>query len=74
MIGVTEALPAFRSQIMSQSWIYILLAMFVPFLLPREFLFIPHWPPDSVAGHRIRSDLHGADPRPHPLGTILVLV
>ncbi len=32
VIGVTEALTALRSQIMSQSWIYILLGMFVPFL------------------------------------------
>jgi ceramide glucosyltransferase len=32
VIGVTEALPALRSPIMAQSWIYILLAIIVPFL------------------------------------------
>ncbi len=32
VIGVTEALPAYRSQIMGQSWIYIVLTIFVPFL------------------------------------------
>jgi cellulose synthase/poly-beta-1,6-N-acetylglucosamine synthase-like glycosyltransferase len=30
--GVTEALPALRSQIMSQAWIYLLLTCVVPFL------------------------------------------
>jgi cellulose synthase/poly-beta-1,6-N-acetylglucosamine synthase-like glycosyltransferase len=30
--GVTEALPASRSQIMGQAWVYILLTIFVPFL------------------------------------------
>jgi hypothetical protein len=32
LIGVTEALPAGRSQLMGQAWIYILLAAFIPFL------------------------------------------
>ncbi|HZS72101.1 MAG TPA: glycosyltransferase family 2 protein [Candidatus Acidoferrum sp.] len=32
VVGVTEALPAQRSQIMSQSWIYIVLNVFLPFL------------------------------------------
>ena len=32
LVGVTEALPAARSQIMGQAWIYILLTIFVPFL------------------------------------------
>ena len=31
LVGVTEALPAVRSQIMGQSWIYILLTVLVPF-------------------------------------------
>jgi ceramide glucosyltransferase len=30
--GVTEALPAARSQIMGQAWVYTLLTIFVPFL------------------------------------------
>jgi ceramide glucosyltransferase len=30
--GVTEALPAARSQIMGQAWVYLLLTIFVPFL------------------------------------------
>ena len=47
VIGVTEALPAFRSQIMSQSWIYILLAMFVPFLFLVNFC-------SSLMGRKIR--------------------
>ena len=29
--GVSEALPAVRSQIMAQAWIYVLLTLFVPF-------------------------------------------
>ena len=47
VIGVTEAMPAFRSQIMSQSWIYILLAMFVPFLFLVNFC-------SSLVGRKIR--------------------
>jgi cellulose synthase/poly-beta-1,6-N-acetylglucosamine synthase-like glycosyltransferase len=37
VIGATEALPAFRTQIMGQSWIYILLAVVVPFLYLANF-------------------------------------
>jgi ceramide glucosyltransferase len=36
--GVTEVLPAARSQIMSQSWIYILLTIFIPFLYVVNFV------------------------------------
>jgi len=38
LIGVTEALPAGRSQIMGQAWIYILLTVFVPFLYVANFV------------------------------------
>jgi ceramide glucosyltransferase len=38
LIGVTEALPAGRSQIMGQSWIYILLTVFLPFLYVANFV------------------------------------
>jgi ceramide glucosyltransferase len=38
LIGVTEALPAARSQIMGQSWIYILLTILVPFLYVLNFV------------------------------------
>jgi cellulose synthase/poly-beta-1,6-N-acetylglucosamine synthase-like glycosyltransferase len=38
LIGVTEALPTARSQIMGQSWIYILLTVFVPFLYVLNFV------------------------------------
>jgi len=37
VIGATEALPAFRAQIMGQSWIYIVLAVVVPFLYLANF-------------------------------------
>ncbi|HUN64244.1 MAG TPA: glycosyltransferase family 2 protein [Candidatus Sulfotelmatobacter sp.] len=47
VIGVTEALPGQRSQIMSQSWIYIVLGMFVPFLYFVNFC-------SSIIGRRIR--------------------
>jgi cellulose synthase/poly-beta-1,6-N-acetylglucosamine synthase-like glycosyltransferase len=47
VVGVTEALTSLRSQIMSQSWIYILLVLFVPFLYVVNFL-------SSVLGRRIR--------------------
>ena len=47
VIGVTEALPSFRSQIMGQSWIYILLAIVVPFLFLVNFGF-------SLFGRRLR--------------------
>jgi hypothetical protein len=46
VIGVTEALPPLRSQIMAQSWIYIVLTMGVPFLYLMNFL--------SSFGSRIR--------------------
>ena len=35
--GVTEVLPAARSQIMGQAWVYILLTIFVPFLYVFNF-------------------------------------
>jgi ceramide glucosyltransferase len=35
--GVTEVLPAARSQIMGQAWIYILLTIFIPFLYVANF-------------------------------------
>jgi len=38
LIGVTEALPAGRSQIMGQAWIYILLTVFIPFLYVANFV------------------------------------
>jgi hypothetical protein len=38
LIGVTEALPAGRSQIMGQAWIYILLTTLVPFLYLLNFV------------------------------------
>ncbi len=46
VIGVTEALPAARKQIMSQSWIYIVLTLLVPFLYLVNFFF-------SLFGRRI---------------------
>lgn len=47
VIGVTEALPSYRSQIVSQSWIYIVLTMFVPFLYLVNFT-------GSLFGRKIR--------------------
>jgi cellulose synthase/poly-beta-1,6-N-acetylglucosamine synthase-like glycosyltransferase len=38
LIGVTEALPAGKSQIMGQAWIYVLLTVFVPLLYVMNFL------------------------------------
>ena len=38
LIGVTEVLPAGKSQIMGQAWIYILLTVFVPFLYLVNFV------------------------------------
>jgi hypothetical protein len=38
VVGVTEVLPAARSQIMSQAWIYILLTVFIPFLYLVNFV------------------------------------
>jgi ceramide glucosyltransferase len=38
VIGVTEALPAWRKQISEQSWIYILVNVFVPFLYLANFV------------------------------------
>jgi len=47
VIGVTEALPSFRAQVMSQSWIYICLALVVPFLYVVNFF-------SSLVGRKIR--------------------
>jgi hypothetical protein len=47
VIGATESLPANRSQIMGQSWIYILVTLCVPFLYLMNF-------GASLIGHRIR--------------------
>lgn len=38
VIGVTEALPSLRPQIMGQSWIYIVMALLVPFLFLVNFI------------------------------------
>jgi len=38
LIGVTETLPAARSQIMGQAWIYILFTIFMPFLFLLNFV------------------------------------
>jgi ceramide glucosyltransferase len=38
LIGVTEAVPAGRSQIMGQGWIYILLTVLIPFLYLANFV------------------------------------
>ncbi len=47
VIGATEALPALRSQIMGQSWIYIVVTLLVPFLYLVNFV-------SSLIGRRIR--------------------
>lgn len=36
--GVSEALPAYKSQIAGQAWIYVLLVVFVPFLYLANFI------------------------------------
>jgi len=36
--GVTEAMPAWRGQIMSQAWVYVILGVFVPFLYLGNFV------------------------------------
>jgi cellulose synthase/poly-beta-1,6-N-acetylglucosamine synthase-like glycosyltransferase len=47
VIGVTEALPSFRSQIMGQSWIYIILTVAIPFLYMTNFF-------SSLVGRRLK--------------------
>ena len=47
VIGVTEALPAVRQQVMGQSWIYILLSLFVPIIYVVNFTA-------SLVGRRLR--------------------
>jgi ceramide glucosyltransferase len=47
VVGATEALPALRSQIMGQSWMYILLPVAVPFLYLANFF-------SSLAGRRLK--------------------
>jgi ceramide glucosyltransferase len=37
LTGVTEVLPAARSQIMGQAWIYVVLGVFIPFLYLANF-------------------------------------
>jgi hypothetical protein len=38
VVAVTEAVPSARSQIMGQSWIYIVLGVFIPFLYVLNFI------------------------------------
>jgi len=47
LAGVTEILPAWRAQIMSQAWIYIFLTIFIPFLYLLNFL-------NSIVTRKIR--------------------
>jgi hypothetical protein len=37
VIGVTEAIPSSRAEIMAQSWIYIAITLVVPFLYLLNF-------------------------------------
>jgi len=46
-IGASEAFPAFRKDIMNQSWIYILVTLLVPFLYFGNFIA-------SLTGRRVR--------------------
>ena len=47
VIGVIEAIPAYKSQIMAQSWIYILLTLVLPFLYLVNFV-------SSLFGKKLR--------------------
>jgi len=47
LTGVTEALPAARTQIMGQAWIYVLLTTLMPFLYLANFV-------NSLVTHKIR--------------------
>jgi len=47
VVGVTEAMPSLRPLLMSQSWIYIILGIFVPFLYLLNFVA-------SLIGHRLK--------------------
>ena len=47
VIGAAEALPAARTQIMGQSWIYIILPVLVPFWYLTNFIC-------SLAGRRLK--------------------
>jgi ceramide glucosyltransferase len=47
VIGVTEALPSIRKEIVSQSWIYIVLTLAVPFLYLANFF-------SSLVGHKLK--------------------
>jgi len=47
VVGVTEALPAVRAQVMGQSWIYIILSIFVPYIYIVNFT-------SSLVGRRLR--------------------
>lgn len=38
MMGVTEALPAWRRQITSQAWIYVVLTLFIPYVYLGNFI------------------------------------
>src|SRR6266852_6159929 len=38
LIGVTEAVPAARSQIMGQAWVYVCLTSFIPFRYDVNFV------------------------------------
>jgi hypothetical protein len=38
LVGVTEVLPAARSQIMGQAWIYLLLTAIIPYLYVVNFV------------------------------------
>ena len=47
VVGVTEALPAVRAHVMGQSWIYIILSIFVPYIYIVNFT-------SSLVGRRLR--------------------
>jgi len=58
---VTECLPAERSQIMGQAWIYILLTILLPFFYIMNFVNSLVTTQDSLAGNGLRIDWAGTN-------------
>jgi len=61
LLGVTEALPAGKSEILKQAWIYILLTVFIPFLYLINFCELSSHTARFAGAECLRIDWPGAN-------------
>src|SRR5262249_44158412 len=66
VVAVADLLSAYRSQVNSQSWIYITGGFFHAFPFPHQFFSSVVFASDSLARHSLRADLASGNARTYP--------